>query len=180
MHLRTLILSNIALNESNLWNHHHPELKLLLVLKQTQVQPFKKGISNNATQDSIINVHNKTQFTYAKIKCALKDSSCDSLISKNLMLTILASNASSSSTKVCPYFPINICLSSLKIKKVVSRLVMGLSAKSRIHVRSIRSTIQVIGIDRNRDSNFAKEQPLSTHERWQKLSNRTSQNHFAI
>ncbi|KAG5630312.1 hypothetical protein H5410_002029 [Solanum commersonii] len=45
-----------------------------------------------------MNTHNKTQFTYAKIKCALKDSSCDSPISKNLMLTILASNASSSST----------------------------------------------------------------------------------
>ncbi|KAG5580039.1 hypothetical protein H5410_050666 [Solanum commersonii] len=52
-----------------------------------------------------MNAHNKTQFTYAKIKCALKDSSCDSPISKNLMLTILASNASSSSTKVfkCPH-----------------------------------------------------------------------------
>ncbi|KAG5580504.1 hypothetical protein H5410_051131 [Solanum commersonii] len=51
-----------------------------------------------------MNAHNKTQFTYAKIKCALKDSSCDSPISKNLMLTILASNESSSSTKVfkCP------------------------------------------------------------------------------
>jgi len=52
-----------------------------------------------------MNAHNKTQFTYAKIKCALKDSSCDSPISTNLMLTILASNASSSSTIVfkCPH-----------------------------------------------------------------------------
>ncbi|KAG5584870.1 hypothetical protein H5410_045304, partial [Solanum commersonii] len=65
----------------------------------------KKCVSNSATQDSIMNAHNKTQFTYAKIKCALKDSSCDSLISKNLMLTILASNVSLSSTKVfkCPH-----------------------------------------------------------------------------
>ncbi|KAG5571596.1 hypothetical protein H5410_061362 [Solanum commersonii] len=72
---------------------------------QTQVQLFNKGVSNSATQDSIINAHNKTQFTYAKIKCALKDSSCDSLISTNLMLTILASNASSSSTVMfkCPH-----------------------------------------------------------------------------
>ncbi|KAG5586967.1 hypothetical protein H5410_047401 [Solanum commersonii] len=72
---------------------------------QTQVQLFKKGISNRVTQDSIMNAHNKTQFTYAKIKCALKDSSCDSPISKYLMLTILASNTSSSSTKVfkCPH-----------------------------------------------------------------------------
>ncbi|KAG5610579.1 hypothetical protein H5410_021860 [Solanum commersonii] len=44
--------------------------------------------------------HNKTHFTHAKINCALKDSSCDSQLSKNLKLTILASNASSSSTKV--------------------------------------------------------------------------------
>ncbi|KAG5571378.1 hypothetical protein H5410_061144 [Solanum commersonii] len=65
---------------------------------KTQVQPFKKGFSTSATQDSIMNAHNKTQFTYAKIKCALKDSTCDSLISTNLMLTILASNASSSLT----------------------------------------------------------------------------------
>ncbi|KAG5613712.1 hypothetical protein H5410_013536 [Solanum commersonii] len=35
-----------------------------------------------------------------KIKCALKDSSCDSPISKNLMLTILASNENSSSKKL--------------------------------------------------------------------------------
>ncbi|KAG5595268.1 hypothetical protein H5410_036500, partial [Solanum commersonii] len=40
----------------------------------------------------------KPKFTYAKIKCVLKDSSCDSPISTNLMLTILSSNASSSST----------------------------------------------------------------------------------
>ncbi|KAG5610957.1 hypothetical protein H5410_022238 [Solanum commersonii] len=76
-----------------------------LKLKATQTQPFKNEVSNSATQDSIMNAHNKTQVTYAKIKCALKDSSCDSPISKYLMLTILASNASSSSTKVfkCPH-----------------------------------------------------------------------------
>ncbi|KAG5591504.1 hypothetical protein H5410_042018 [Solanum commersonii] len=52
-----------------------------------------------------MNAHNKTQFTYAEIECALKDSSCDLPRSKNLMLTILASNANSSSTKVfkCPH-----------------------------------------------------------------------------
>ena len=47
-----------------------------------------------------MNAHNKTHFTYAKINCALKDSSCDSPLSKMLKFTILASNASSSSTKV--------------------------------------------------------------------------------
>ncbi|KAG5631595.1 hypothetical protein H5410_003312 [Solanum commersonii] len=72
-------------------------------LRQTQVQPLKKGVSNSATQDSIMNAHNKTKFTHAKIKCALKDSSCDSPISKNLILTILASNVSSTSTKVFKY-----------------------------------------------------------------------------
>ncbi|KAG5571229.1 hypothetical protein H5410_060995 [Solanum commersonii] len=63
------------------------------------------GDLNSATQDSIIKAHNKTQFTYSKIKCSLKESSCVSPISKNLMLTILASNASSSSIKVfkCPH-----------------------------------------------------------------------------
>ncbi|KAG5576069.1 hypothetical protein H5410_056203, partial [Solanum commersonii] len=47
----------------------------------------------------------KTQITYVKIKCALKISSCDTPFSKNLKLTILASNASSSSTKEikCPH-----------------------------------------------------------------------------
>ncbi|KAG5591150.1 hypothetical protein H5410_041664 [Solanum commersonii] len=58
-----------------------PQLKLLLVLKRTQVQSFKKGVSNSATQDSIMN------------------SSCDTLLSKILMLVILATCASSSSTK---------------------------------------------------------------------------------
>ena len=88
-----------------MWTHKHPQLKLLLVLKQTQVQPFKKGVSSSATEHSIMNAHNKIPFTYAKTKCALKDSSCDSLISKNIMLTILASNVGSSSTIVfkCPH-----------------------------------------------------------------------------
>ena len=80
-----------------------PNLNFCLSSSKTQVQQFKKDVSNSATQDSIMNAHNKTQFTYAKIKSTLKDSSCDSPISKNLMLTILASNASSSSTKVLKF-----------------------------------------------------------------------------
>ncbi|KAG5600634.1 hypothetical protein H5410_032004 [Solanum commersonii] len=73
--------------------------------KKTQVQSFKKGVSNSATQNSIMNTHNKTQSTYAIINYALKDSSCDSPIAKSLMLTILTSNASSSLDKVfeCPH-----------------------------------------------------------------------------
>ncbi|KAG5631612.1 hypothetical protein H5410_003329, partial [Solanum commersonii] len=42
----------------------------------------------------------KTQLTNARIHYVLKDSSCDTPLSKILKLTILASNASSSSTKV--------------------------------------------------------------------------------
>ncbi|KAG5594570.1 hypothetical protein H5410_035802 [Solanum commersonii] len=61
--------------------------------------PFKKGVSNSATQDSIMNIHNKIQITYAKINCALKDSSCDTLLLEILMLAILATCATSSSTK---------------------------------------------------------------------------------
>ncbi|KAG5585535.1 hypothetical protein H5410_045969, partial [Solanum commersonii] len=77
----------------------------LFLLANNSVQLFKKGVSNSGTQESIMNAHNKTHFTHAKIKCALKDSGCDSPISKNLRLTILASNATSSSTKVfnCPH-----------------------------------------------------------------------------
>ncbi|KAG5631026.1 hypothetical protein H5410_002743 [Solanum commersonii] len=66
---------------------------------------FRKDVSNSATEDSIMNAHNKTQFTYENIKCALKDSSFDSPLSKNLVFTILASKASSSSIIVfkCPH-----------------------------------------------------------------------------
>ena len=82
-----------------------PNLNFCLSSSKTQVQQFKKDVSNSATQDSIMNAHNKTQLTHARINCALKDSSCDSPLSKILKFTILASNASSSSTKVlkCPH-----------------------------------------------------------------------------
>ncbi|KAG5610025.1 hypothetical protein H5410_021306 [Solanum commersonii] len=84
---------------------HTRTLGKVMGLSQTQVQLLNKDVSNSATQDSIMNEHKKTQITYAKIKCALKDSSCDSSVSTNLMLTILASNESSNSTIVfkCPY-----------------------------------------------------------------------------
>ena len=52
-----------------------------------------------------MNAQNKAQLTHAMINCALKDSNCDSPLSKMLKFTILASNASSSSIKVlkCPH-----------------------------------------------------------------------------
>ncbi|KAG5586358.1 hypothetical protein H5410_046792, partial [Solanum commersonii] len=46
-----------------------------------------------------MNAHNKTQFTYARVTCVLKDSNCDTPLPKILMLAILATCASSSSTK---------------------------------------------------------------------------------
>ncbi|KAG5585891.1 hypothetical protein H5410_046325 [Solanum commersonii] len=52
-----------------------------------------------------MNLHNKTHLTHARINFVLKDSSCDTPLSESLMLTMLVSNASSSSTKVfkCPH-----------------------------------------------------------------------------
>uniref|UniRef100_M1DG13 Uncharacterized protein n=1 Tax=Solanum tuberosum TaxID=4113 RepID=M1DG13_SOLTU len=47
-----------------------------------------------------MNAHKKTQPTHARVNCALKDLSCYSPLSKFLNFTILASNASSSSTKL--------------------------------------------------------------------------------
>ncbi|KAG5580565.1 hypothetical protein H5410_051192 [Solanum commersonii] len=66
---------------------------------QTQVQSFKKGVSNSATQDSIMKIHKKIQITYAQINCVLKDSSCDTPLLDILMLAILATCASLRSTK---------------------------------------------------------------------------------
>ncbi|KAG5610314.1 hypothetical protein H5410_021595, partial [Solanum commersonii] len=76
-----------------------PNLNFYLSSSKTQVNEFKKDVSNSATQDSIMTVHNKTQFTHARINCVPKDLSCYTLSPKILTLTILCSNASSSSTK---------------------------------------------------------------------------------
>ena len=45
-----------------------------------------------------MNIHNKTHTTYSRINCVLKGSSCDTPLPKILMITILATNESSSST----------------------------------------------------------------------------------
>ncbi|KAG5586081.1 hypothetical protein H5410_046515 [Solanum commersonii] len=82
-----------------------------------------------------MNAHNKTHFTHANINCALKDSSCDSPISKNLIVIRLASNASSSSTKVfkCPHKKNDSIFTQwftlTQDHKGLSKLVMRLSAK---------------------------------------------------
>ncbi|KAG5586399.1 hypothetical protein H5410_046833 [Solanum commersonii] len=57
-------------------------------------EQFIKDVPNSATEDSTVNAHKTSQFTHARINCALKVSSCDSPLSKNLKLTTLASNAS--------------------------------------------------------------------------------------
>ncbi|KAG5606331.1 hypothetical protein H5410_027823, partial [Solanum commersonii] len=59
-----------------------------------------------------MNIHNKTQITYAKINCVLKDSSCDTPLLEILLLAILATCASSSSTKrtQCMFSPIGFSL----------------------------------------------------------------------
>ncbi|KAK6787585.1 hypothetical protein RDI58_016110 [Solanum bulbocastanum] len=73
--------------------------------------PQVKLIFSNSTRmshtvlqsNSIMNAHNKTKLTHARINCALKGSNCDSPLSKIFKFTILASNASSISTKVLKY-----------------------------------------------------------------------------
>ncbi|KAG5630958.1 hypothetical protein H5410_002675, partial [Solanum commersonii] len=50
-----------------------------------------------------MNAHNKTQFTYARINCVLKDSSCDTPLPKIFMLAIHATCPSSSLTKRIKY-----------------------------------------------------------------------------
>ncbi|KAG5581038.1 hypothetical protein H5410_051665 [Solanum commersonii] len=55
---------------------------------KTEVRQFKKDVSNGATLDSIMNAHTRLNLLI-----------CDTPLSKNLKLTILTSNANSSSTK---------------------------------------------------------------------------------
>ncbi|KAG5620020.1 hypothetical protein H5410_005238 [Solanum commersonii] len=68
-----------------------------------------------------MNIHNKTQITHAKINCVLKDSSCDTPLPKILMLSILATCASSNSTKI----------QLTQDQKGLSKAYNGLSAKDR-------------------------------------------------
>ena len=78
-------------------------LNFCLSSSKTPVQQFKKDVSNSATKDSIMNAHNKTQLTLARINCALKGSSCDTPLSKIFKLTTLSSNTCLISTTVIKY-----------------------------------------------------------------------------
>ncbi|KAG5615024.1 hypothetical protein H5410_014848, partial [Solanum commersonii] len=108
-------------------------------------QSFKKG-ANSATQDYIMNIHNKIQITYAQINCVLKDSSCDIPLPEILVLAILATCESLSSTKNATFtlkkrntmhvFTHRFALifqstfdSAYSRSQVFLRLVMGVSAK---------------------------------------------------
>lgn len=72
------------------------KLKFCLSSSKTQVQHFKKkSVSNNVTQDSLINVHNKTRFIYERMNYVPKYSSYDNPLPSILKLAILISDASS-------------------------------------------------------------------------------------
>ncbi|KAG5569048.1 hypothetical protein H5410_058814, partial [Solanum commersonii] len=112
---------------------------------KTQVQQFKKDVSNSATQDSIMNAHKKTQLTHARINCALKNSSCDSPLSKILKFTILASNASSRSTMVlkCPHTKNDSIFThnDSQFKALESNATLTLTNMNTIHDFTLRYAI---------------------------------------
>ncbi|KAG5619826.1 hypothetical protein H5410_005044, partial [Solanum commersonii] len=93
-----------------------------------------------------MNAHNKTQFTFqrsivhSKIQVVTHQYQrilCSQYLTQMQVQAQLKCNAHTHKDennacfhpKVCPYFPIDICFSFLKIKKVFARLVMGLSTK---------------------------------------------------
>ncbi|KAG5585756.1 hypothetical protein H5410_046190, partial [Solanum commersonii] len=115
----------------------------LCLLKQ-RVECFPSGILQDATQDSIMNIHNKTQITHEKINCVLKDSSCDTPLLKILMITILATNirnqiqySHSERGTQCMFLPIGLPLfshrSSIRLtqdKKGLFKACNGAECKS--------------------------------------------------
>ncbi|KAG5599816.1 hypothetical protein H5410_031186, partial [Solanum commersonii] len=122
-----------------------PNLNFCLSSSKTQVRQFKNDVSNSTTQDSIMNVHTgfnllmQGSIVYSKTQVVThhyqRFSSSQHLLQMQVQAQLRYSNAltqrmiSYSHTMVCPYFPIDNCFNSLNIKKVFSRLVMGLSAK---------------------------------------------------
>ncbi|KAG5631248.1 hypothetical protein H5410_002965 [Solanum commersonii] len=82
-----------------------PNLNFCLSSSKTPIQQFKKDVSN-------MNVHNKSQLTHARINCALKDSNCDSPLSKMLKFTIPASTAIPESHTTLTLTKMNTCMTS--------------------------------------------------------------------
>ena len=59
-----------------------PNYKFCLSKKDSSLVVQKKDVSNSAIQNPTMNVHNKTQFTYSRINCALKVSSYRTILPK--------------------------------------------------------------------------------------------------
>ncbi|KAG5613710.1 hypothetical protein H5410_013534, partial [Solanum commersonii] len=119
-----------------------PSIFKYLKLKQTRVQLITKGVSNSARQDSIMNVHNNTQITHAKINCVLKDLSCDTPLPKILMRLINSRSGIRCDThtkneehnacfnhRFALNFQSTFNLAYSRSKRFFLRLVIGLSAK---------------------------------------------------
>ncbi|KAG5605724.1 hypothetical protein H5410_027216 [Solanum commersonii] len=94
---------------------------------------IQKGCLKQCYKDPIMNIHNKIQITYAQINCVLNDSSCDTPFPEILVLAILATCASSSSTKN-QESEATLTLkkrNTMHIKNVFLRLVLGMSGKKK-------------------------------------------------
>ncbi|KAG5619785.1 hypothetical protein H5410_005003 [Solanum commersonii] len=79
-----------------------------------------------------MNAYNKTQFTYVRITCVLKDLGCDRPLPKILMLAILATCASSSSTKSLPLFSNPLSTRLTQDQKGLSKACNGHECKGKI------------------------------------------------
>ena len=71
----------------------------MFILKQNRSLAVQQGCLKSATHDSLVNVHDKTQFTYERMNFILKDSSCDTLLPKLLKVAVIFSNGSSNSIR---------------------------------------------------------------------------------
>ena len=71
----------------------------MFILKQNRCLAVQQGCLKSATHDSLVNVHDKTQFTYERMNFVLKESICDTLFPKILKLAVIFSNGSSNLTR---------------------------------------------------------------------------------
>ncbi|KAG5571734.1 hypothetical protein H5410_061500, partial [Solanum commersonii] len=104
-----------SLNEFKCRANQHPYLNFCLSSSKTQVKQFKKDPSNSAIEDSIINAHNKTPLSHAMINYALKDSNCDSPLSKMVKFKLNKESHTTltlTKTNICMTLPIGLPLFS--------------------------------------------------------------------
>ena len=71
----------------------------MFFLKTDWSLAVQQGCLKSATHDSLVNVHDKTQFTYERMNFVLKESICDTLFPKILNLAVIFSNGSSNLTR---------------------------------------------------------------------------------